>query len=234
MNTYSQFVRDTKRFLSDVECWLAGMRCDMQAYIREYHKNCDFNKMEALELIIESQIYSETPSFTFLKSVTSTFNEFKSQIIEIKIKLKKWDNSDPIKYNYYREFGIATNSLTNLINWFNRQDLPTGIPRSKTIIEFTPETIQNEHPFTGKKAYEVFNYLKDRVKPDNKAKYTYIYNFLLEERIESNLPQKAYFEFVSKTTGMKMSKRKQPSANKGYKIDIIRNLYSEYLKEKGK
>lgn len=88
---------------------------------------------------------------------------------------------------------------------------------------------ENKHPFTNQEAYDVFNYLNEWVKPADKVKYSYIYDFI-KENIDKNLHEKSYFEYVIELTGLNMSKRTQATALKQDKRDLVKAKYQDYLK----
>lgn len=97
-----------------------------------------------------------------------------------------------------------------------------------------PQTQENEieHPFSMKENFELFKYLVKWFKPENKAKYTYIFDFI-KEKIEITLNVDLYFNYIAKIKpelGLK-TLRPQPTATNENKRELVKTLYQDYLKQ---
>lgn len=97
-----------------------------------------------------------------------------------------------------------------------------------------PQTQENEieHPFSMKENFELFKYLVKWFKPENKAKYTYIFDFI-KEKIEITLNVELYFNYIAKIKpelGLK-TLRPQPTATNENKRELVKTLYQDYLKQ---
>lgn len=87
------------------------------------------------------------------------------------------------------------------------------------------------HPFHNKEALDLFNYFHEWMKPHNKAKYSYIFEFL-KDYLGYPLTEAEYFTYVNNLTGFSMSLRRQYSANDKKKIQLVKELYTKFRESK--
>ena len=95
------------------------------------------------------------------------------------------------------------------------------------------ETIkEQEHPFSKSENFELFKYFDEWFKPESKAKYTYIFDFI-KNKLEVTLNEQLYFKYITKlkpNLNLK-TKRAQPTATNEKKQKLVESLYQDYLKQ---
>ena len=90
------------------------------------------------------------------------------------------------------------------------------------------------HPFSIPNNFDLFKYLDKWFKPESKAKYTYIFDFIKDrQKLEVTLNEQLYFEYIAKLKphlGLK-SLRAQATATNEEKQKLVETLYQDYLKQ---
>jgi len=93
-------------------------------------------------------------------------------------------------------------------------------------------TKQIVHPFNNDRTLEVFNFLNENATKRNLVLYTYIYQFLIDEKIDSNLVQADYFSYVREHVNTKVRDRKiQPNASNQRVTENLKELFKTYQSE---
>lgn len=90
------------------------------------------------------------------------------------------------------------------------------------------------HPFSIPKNFELFKYLDEWFKPENIAKYTYIFDFIKDkQKLEVTLNEQLYFKYIAKLKPHLelKTKRAQPTATNENSQKLVETLYQDYLKQ---
>lgn len=87
------------------------------------------------------------------------------------------------------------------------------------------------HPFTVNN-FEVFKFLDDNLKTGGKrSRYSYIFDLFLYEKLEPNMVETNFFDFVIEYKKIKMGNRRQPNAESKRITNEVKRLYDIYLKD---
>lgn len=90
-----------------------------------------------------------------------------------------------------------------------------------------------KHPFKSKDIYQLFEYLRTNSNKQDLILYSYIFNFLTDNRIDAGLPPADYFDFVRRECRDDVKDRKpQGNANNHRRIELLSNLYEEFKRIK--
>jgi hypothetical protein len=229
-------------------------------YINHYEKNSLWNYERLIRYYsiffdnindfgnIEKRIFELNNHYTKL-----ILNSFFSKAIN-EIKYKKWHDSNfdltkikkdiaylnekidaviikhelnHVKNGKYKiEFYECNVFLRNFSKWFENEFKERDLKNENFIVNQDKTT----HPFKNNEVNEIFNFIDEGFKPESKVKYSYIFDFI-KEKIETSLNEKLYFKFIIKKKKLEMNLRSQPTATNEKKINLVKELYQDYLKQ---
>lgn len=140
-----------------------------------------------------------------------------------------------------KELGLIVGFMTltrilvkDVLKNFEKFDRTVIIPEDHYLFrESKNSPLPEGHPFLTDNALRVFNYLDEYSYPDDKVKYTYIYNFLKESKVDINLVSAEYFRFVRRLNSDVKDRKPQQNAVDRRRIEKLENLYKEYLNKAG-
>jgi hypothetical protein len=159
-------------------------------------------------------------------------NQYLKQIKQLQFDLKSSIKDELNKP--YSKFELYI--LSPLQNFIFEIEILLKASQEKPNVIITENLIepQFEHPFSITGNFELFKYLDKCFKPENIAKYTYIFDFIKDkEKLETTLNEKMYFEYIAKLKphlGLKTF-RPQPTATNEKKQELVKKLYQIYLDE---
>jgi hypothetical protein len=136
--------------------------------------------------------------------------------------IDNWDDAHKKKYS---KFGRITNEIYN--------EIDKHLIIDETSLAKTETKTNNSHPFLSSDVYKVFNYFDEYYLNVNQTKYTYIFNHITEQKIDQELTESEYFNWLL-SNGKVNKARKQINAQSSREYEKLQNLYNDYLKSSEK
>jgi hypothetical protein len=204
MKRYSEFVST-----------LSEMNTELQKAankkLKWYHKK----SISSRKLYDFIQFHRDRPYFISDEMMPIILTSKKSQIQRIKNELNKLKKE--IDYTATLEFDFKSQEyhhslIHNLFEefhlWFVGQT--TGYKLIKT------------HPFKDNRSFRMFKHLLEHSGNSSKSTYTYIFNFIKEEKIDSGLVESEYFNFIKENYCADITGRCQPNATSKRRIEKLK------------
>jgi hypothetical protein len=189
----------------------------------------NFYAIQEIKRLHHSEIKSKAKYYLdYIKKYENDVTELLNEAIEQKVL---------VRFNL-NQFNI--HFLGHLKYFIDEVERFTGLSESEPPTATKNEIVQPkqeneiEHPFSITGNFELFKYLDKCFKPENIAKYTYIFDFIKDkEKLETTLNEKLYFEYIAKLKPNLELKtfRPQPTATNEKKQELVKKLYQIYLDE---
>ena len=145
------------------------------------------------------------------------------EIKELEKKLTKMLKHNRFKNDYYPKdlIELAFKKLDRVSNNYGIKSLQPHQTEAENVIK---------DPFSSEKNLLIFEYLNKYCKPNNKSKFTYIFDFIKDEDIEKNLNEDDYFEYVMFITNITMTRRLVATATSEKRRENVKKVYLDFKK----
>jgi hypothetical protein len=120
------------------------------------------------------------------------------------------------------------------INEIFEDSFNSELSRTRSIKEISSETNNEiDHPFITDNVLNLFLHLKNHSFPKNLIMYTYIFHFLVDEKIDSSLSSAEYFRFVRGIDDRVKDRKPQPNATSTRRFEKLKELHKKFESKEG-